>query len=466
MLINSPSFLLGFLPISLIFVLLFASGEKRKTIRIYTLTAASIVFYGLFGLEFVVLLLVAITVNFALARYMNIYSSAARHIMSLGVVLNLLLLAYYKYSNYFIDNLNYFFNVNSYVEKAVIPIGLSFIVFQQISYLVDEYRHKNLKHSFVEYCLFITFFPKIIAGPIVRANEFFYQIRRKRFRQLTSLNLTVGAAFLTLGVFKKVVLGDRFAFYADRVFSADIDILSATDLWLGMFAYSMQIYFDFSGYSDMAIGVARMFGIKLPYNFNSPYKAISIIDFWRRWHLTLSHFLRDYLYIPLGGNRFGLKRQFVSVMLTMTLGGLWHGAANTFLVWGVLHGAMLIVAILWNKYGSPLSYWFSVLLTFVCVSLAWVFFRATEMDQALNFIYGLFDLSRGLGLSQFPLEAFYHWGSLFGVGFIIVFIMPNSQSISLSVYRYKFILAPLLAVGFVGSLLFISKVQPFIYNAF
>lgn len=466
MFLNSPLFLLGFLPTSLILVLIFTSAKNGKIIRTYILTAASFLFYGLFDLDFLALLIVTLSFNFVIARNMSVKESTAKGLLSLGITYNLLILIYFKYMNYFIDNLEYLFSSNIYLEKVAIPIGLSFIVFQQISYLVDVYRDKDVKHSFVEYCLYITFFPKIIAGPIVRKTEFFYQLRRNRFRQLTSFNLTVGAAFLTLGLFKKIVLGDRFGLYADRVFGANMEVLGLADCWLGMFAYTMQIYFDFSGYSDMAIGISRMFGIKLPYNFKSPYKAVSVIDFWRRWHLTLSYFLRDYLYIPLGGNRFGIKRQSISLMLTMTLGGLWHGAANTFLVWGMLHGIMLFVAILWKKYGKPIPHLIAVLITYVCVSIGWVFFRAATLDQALNFIYNLFNLKLGLGFSIFPLEVFYHWGSLFGVGFFLVFLMPNSQSISLKIYRHKFFLSPLLAALFIGSLLFVSGVKPFIYNAF
>ena len=440
--------------------------KNSKDIRTYLLTAISFLFYGIFSLKFSFLLFIAIISNFFLARCMEKNKRISVYIMSLGVLLNLLLLIYFKYSNYFIDNLSVIFSLNFQFEKIAIPIGLSFIVFHQISYLIDQYRNKVLSHSFIEYCLYIAFFPKIVAGPIVRGSEFFYQLRRKRFIKFNSFNLVVGSAFLAIGLFKKVVLGDRFGFYADRVFSSNIDILEQGDLWLGMFAYSMQIYFDFSGYSDMAIGVSRMFGIKIPFNFNSPYKAVSVIDFWRRWHMTLSLFLRDYLYIPLGGNRFGLRRQFLSILVTMILGGLWHGAGNTFLLWGALHGVMLIIANIWKSFEKPLPVWLSIMITFIFVSIGWVFFRAASADYALSYIYGLFDFSHEIGSIIFPVENLYHWGSLFIVGFLIVFIMPSIQSVSLSIYRYKLIIAPLLASLYVVFLVFSSKVQPFIYNAF
>ena len=440
--------------------------KNSKDIRTYLLTAISFLFYGIFSLKFSFLLFIAIISNFFLARCMEKNKRISVYIMSLGVLLNLLLLIYFKYSNYFIDNLSVIFSLNFQFEKIAIPIGLSFIVFHQISYLIDQYRNKVLSHSFIEYCLYIAFFPKIVAGPIVRGSEFFYQLRRKRFIKFNSFNLVVGSAFLAIGLFKKVVLGDRFGFYADRVFSSNIDILDQGDLWLGMFAYSMQIYFDFSGYSDMAIGVSRMFGIKIPFNFNSPYKAVSVIDFWRRWHMTLSLFLRDYLYIPLGGNRFGLRRQFLSILVTMILGGLWHGAGNTFLLWGALHGVMLIIANIWKSFEKPLPVWLSIMVTFIFVSIGWVFFRAASADYALSYIYGLFDFSNEIGTIIFPVETLYHWGSLFIVGFLIVFIMPSIQSVSLSIYRYKLIIAPLLASLYVVGLVLSSKVQPFIYNAF
>ena len=466
MLINSYFFLFIFLPSSFFLLLLFAQIKNTINTKIYLLILISFLFYALFSIKFSILLLLAITSNFLLARLMSKNHSFSFYILLLGILLNLFLLIYFKYSNYFIDNFSAIFNLNIIIERLVIPIGLSFIVFQQISYLVDQYRNVIIKHTFFEYFLFISFFPKIIAGPILRGNQFFYQLRRRRFIKFSALNVSVGIAFLVIGLFKKIILGDRFGFYADRVFSSDLELLSQGDLWLGMFAYSMQIYFDFSGYSDMAIGVSRIFGIKIPFNFNSPYKAVSIIDFWRRWHITLSLFLKDYLYIPLGGNRFGLMRQFFSILITMILGGLWHGAANTFILWGVFHGVMLILANIWKTFKLPLPIWLSVMFTFILVSLGWVFFRATSMEYSFNYIYGLFDFSQNLGLILFPLENLYHWGTLFFVGFFIVFFMPNVQSISLSIYRYKIIFAPLFALIFLISLLFMSKIQPFIYNAF
>lgn len=466
MLINSHSFILFFLPLTIVLLALSSLISRSKNLRVILLVIISVLFYSLFDLNLSILVFFAIIINFFLAWLIKHSKYKSFSILTLGVILNLFLLGYFKYSNYFIDNINLFFNIDFVFKSVIMPLGLSFIVFQQISYLVDQYHNKVPTHSFIEYFLFIVFFPKIIAGPILRSSQFFYQIKRKRFLELSPLNLAVGSAFLGIGLFKKVVLGDRFGFYADRVFSTDIDLLSLGDLWLGMLCYSMQIYFDFSGYSDMAIGVSRMVGIRLPFNFNSPYKAVSIIDFWRRWHITLSSFLRDYLYIPLGGNRLGKKRQYLSILITMILGGLWHGAGNTFLLWGLFHGLLLIIANVWKSFNQPLPTWFSIILTFVVVSIGWVFFRATSIEYAFDFIIRLFNFGNELNSTIFSIENLYHWGSIFIVGFGIVFIMPNIQSVTLSIYRYKFIFALFLASLFLLSLLSMSKIQPFIYNAF
>jgi len=466
MLINSYIFLFVFLPFSIFFLLLSSWIKNTSSIRVYLLTIISILFYGLFSFKFLILLSVAITANFFIAKFIDKYKQNSIYILSFGVLLNLCLLVYFKYANYFIDQLGFIANLSFNLQKIAIPIGLSFIVFHQISYLVDYYRGSIKKHTFIEYFLFISFFPKIIAGPIIRGNEFFYQLRRKRFLKFNSFNLLVGFSFLSIGLFKKIVLGDRFGFYADRVFNSDLSLLSQGDLWLGMFAYSMQIYFDFSGYSDMAIGVSRMFGIKVPFNFNSPYRAVSIVDFWRRWHITLSLFFRDYLYIPLGGNRSGVKRKFFGILVTLLLAGLWHGAGNTFLMWGLMHALMIITFNIWNSFSRPLPNFLAMSLTFVSVSISWVFFRADSIDRAFNYIHGMFDFTSNINMQVFHIDVLYHWGILFLVGFIIIFLIPNLQKIPLKAYRYWFPIAPVLAASLVIALLFMSEVKPFIYNAF
>ncbi|HUD52550.1 MBOAT family O-acyltransferase, partial [Parvibaculum sp.] len=282
------------------------------------------------------------------------------------------------------------------LQHIVLPLAISFFTFQKIAYLVDAGRGHVEKHSFLEYCFFVMFFPQLIAGPIVHHHEIFSQTKRSRSFAFDRMNIAIGLTIFFIGLFKKVVLADNLAPLASSVFADagaghDIVFLRA---WEGMLAYTFQLYFDFSGYSDMAIGAARIFGIKLPLNFHSPYQATSIVDFWRRWHMTLSRFLRDYLYIALGGNRRGRARRYVNLFLTMAIGGLWHGAAWTFVFWGAMHGAMLILNHAWRAvWTKPLNTWWSHgiarSITFLAVALAWVFFRAPSIDAAFAIYKGL-----------------------------------------------------------------------------
>ncbi len=289
--------------------------------------------------------------------------------------------------------------------NVVLPLGISFFTFQQIAYLVDVMRGARVERDIVSYTLFVSFFPHLIAGPLVHHAEMIPQFKRGRTSRSAALAAR-GTAIFTAGLFKKVVIADNLAQFVSPVF-AHLDAgggVSTSWAWLSTLAYTLQIYFDFSGYSDMAIGLALLFGIRLPVNFRSPYKAASIIDFWRRWHITLSRFLRDYLYIPLGGNRLGRKRRYINLLLTMLLGGLWHGAGWNFLIWGGLHGFYLSINHLWRKWhsmalkasdSSPVSKVLSWMITFVAVVLAWLFFRAKTAAGAWAMLRALFGFAAG-----------------------------------------------------------------------
>lgn len=308
-------------------------------------------------------------------------------------MVNLSILGYFKYANFFIDNINGVIDQKLYLEPIILPLAISFFNFQQIAYLIDIYRGNTCELNFLHYSLFVTFFPQLIAGPIVNHKEMLPQFAKKETYDIKPQNIAIGLTVFFIGLFKKVVIADNMAIYATPVFEAVEKgyMLTFFEAWEGVLSYTFQIYFDFSGYSDMAIGLGYLFGIHIPLNFHSPYKATNIIDFWRRWHITLSRFLLNYLYIPSGGNRKGNFRRHVNLMITMLLGGLWHGASWTFVTWGGLHGLYLLINHSWKsilktsgislKY-KLLSIHFSRLLTFIAVVVAWVFFRAETFGGA------------------------------------------------------------------------------------
>lgn len=318
-----------------------------------------------------------------------------RALMLFGVTGNVVALAYYKYAGFLLSNIDLVFGLNLPASEIVLPLGISFFTFQQIAFLVDAYKGKAAHADFLNYGVFITFFPQLIAGPIVHHREMMPQLSRQKIFGCGFDRFAVGWTIFIIGLFKKVVLADYFDQFATPVFAAadQGQSLHFSEAWIGALAYTFQIYFDFSGYSDMATGLARLFGVRLPLNFYSPYKAANIIDFWRRWHLTLSRFLRDYLYIPLGGNRRGVARRYVNLIVTMLLGGLWHGAGWNFLIWGGMHGVLLAANHAWRRQGLRMKPFLSTALTFLAVVSAWVFFRAETFSGAAYMLSAMADFS-------------------------------------------------------------------------
>src|SRR6478752_10242525 len=401
MLFSSYTFLFQFLPAT---VLAFAAARRHSPrAGILVLAAASLIFYGAWRPIYLLLLIASVAVNFSLALGME-DPLRRRAIGMFGVAFNLLLLCYFKYAGFFLDTISSVSGVPLPYTSLVLPLGISFFTFQQIAYLVDIMRGARVERDIVSYTLFVCFFPHLIAGPLVHHAEMIPQFKRGRTSRSAVLAAR-GLAIFAAGLFKKVVIADNLAQFVTPVF-AHVDAgggVGAGWAWLATLAYSLQIYFDFSGYSDMAIGLALLFGIRLPVNFRSPYKATSIIEFWRRWHITLSRFLRDYLYIPLGGNRLGEQRRYINLLVTMLLGGLWHGAGWNFLVWGGLHGIYLCINHLWQAWRADNNYaWASLLdkglaarglswaITFFAVVVAWVFFRARTAEGAWQMLGGLF----------------------------------------------------------------------------
>lgn len=398
MLFNSYKFIFLFLPLTLLgFHFIGTRGHHR--IAIAWLVGASLFFYGWWNPAYIGLILFSILFNYSTGLLLgNAHNGPQKKTMLVfGIATNLGLLGYFKYSNFFFENLSSLINTKLILHDIILPLAISFFTFQQIAYLVDAYRGEARETNFLHYCLFVTFFPQLVAGPIVHHKEMLPQFDRDAVYRLRAKHIAVGFTIFTIGLFKKVVLADGIAVYASPVFEAAEKgvLLTIFDAWGGAFAYSFQLYFDFSGYSDMAIGLAWMFGIRIPFNFNSPYKATSIIDFWRRWHITLSRFLRDYLYIPLGGNRKGGTRRLFSLIITMLLGGLWHGAGWTFILWGGLHGMYLVINHAWRnlrsgKKRTKLGAICAWLLTMLAVVVTWVPFRADSIEGAGKMLKAMF----------------------------------------------------------------------------
>lgn len=404
MLFNSYAFIFFFLPVVL--AGFYLANARSRVAAIVWLGLASLFFYGWWDWRFLPLLLASIIFNFlaglALTRIDARTQLRKRRLVAVFAVgANLASLAYFKYANFFVDNLNLALDQPVQMARVLLPIGISFFTFTQIAFLVDVYKGHVREPRFASYLLFVTYFPHLIAGPILHHKEMMPQFARTSLRS-HSENLAVGFSIFLIGLFKKVVIADGVAGYADPVFAAPAQGIEPMFLeaWCGALAYTFQLYFDFSGYSDMAVGLSRMLGIRLPLNFDSPYKATSIIDFWRRWHMTLSRFLRDYLYIPLGGNRHGPSRRYVNLLITMLLGGMWHGAGWTFIIWGGLHGIYLVINTAWRDLlgtrallRSRFGIWCARVTTFLAVVFAWVFFRAENLNAAMTIVKGMVGLN-------------------------------------------------------------------------
>ena len=459
MLFNSYPFLFVFLPVTC--AVFFAIGRWSRPAAAAWLAAASLAFYAWWDIRFVPVLVVSVLWNFAAGlvilnlrrRGLDRMSTAA---LAVAVATDLGVLGYFKYVNFFIDTANGAFGMNWPALGVILPLGISFFTFTQIAFLVDTARGEVKEVNFIHYALFVTYFPHLIAGPILHHKEMMPQFADWRAYVPSFDNFAVGIAYFAIGLAKKCLIADGFAPDATAVFNAAAQghALGALEAWKGAIAYTLQLYFDFSGYVDMAIGLSAMFGIRLPLNFNSPYKSANIIEFWRRWHMTLSRFLRDYLYISLGGNRRGPVRRYLNLMATMLLGGLWHGAAWTFIVWGGLHGLYLVINHAWaaikpvgtlSHVPTAVRQTCAVAVTFLAVMLAWVFFRAANIPTALAMLSSMTGMN-GLGwpspspitdidvlLLAAHVPAFaMAWKPLltYLIALLIVFALPNSQQLA------------------------------------
>lgn len=473
MVFSSVVFVLYFLPVFLI--LYFVIDRRYKNILILV---SSIFFYAWGAPKFIFVILGTTLLDFILVHYMDRMATDWKRkvMLSISVVVNLGLLLYFKYSNFFIENVNVFLNGLGFSEiqwtKLVLPIGISFYTFETITYVVDVYRriHKPLT-NFWDYQLYIILFPKLIAGPIVRYHEIADQITDRSVNENNENRLT-GFYRFVIGLAKKVLIANQMGAQADMIFSQDYHHMSMMSAWVGILAYTFQIYFDFSGYSDMAIGIARMMGFRLPENFNSPYTSASITEFWRRWHITLGNWMRNYLYIPLGGNRISSSRTYLNLWLVFAASGLWHGASWNFVIWGAYHGCFLVLERkfllrIYKRMGKAIP----IMLTFFFVVIGWVFFRVEHFNDALVYISKLF--AGGFGHFSLP-DGKFITVLLIAIFFAFFAVTARTYDFQQKVFEQAYsrtghlMITPVILVLFVLSLASITSFgfNPFIYFRF
>lgn len=386
MLFNSYIFILFFFPIAII---LYYSLNRfgRYKLALGVMVLMSLCFYAYFHIWYLTILIGSIVVNWSMSRL--IITKKSKCLLAVGIALNVAVIFVFKYFNFFLENINCLFKSSLPLFNILLPLGISFFTFQQISYLVDSYHEETKDYSFLEYALFVSFFPQLIAGPIVLHQEMIPQFRNNELKSFNHDKFAGGLHLFAIGLAKKVLLADSLAQGVDWGYS-NIQSLGSLNALLVAIFYSFQLYFDFSGYCDMACGIAECFNLELPINFNSPYKAASIGDFWKRWHITLTRFLTRYIYIPLGGSRKGKTRTLINILLVFFISGLWHGANWTFILWGTLHGIAMVLYRLtgkcWDKMIKPVR----VFLTYAFVTFAWIPFRADSVSDAIKLIGTVF----------------------------------------------------------------------------
>jgi alginate O-acetyltransferase complex protein AlgI len=401
MLFNSYCYIFLFLPAVLF--LYFLLSKRRFTVASkLALLLASLLFYGWWNPVYLPLIAGSILFNYLLGRLISGKRdegrfSYSKSLLVVGIIGNLALLGYFKYADFFISNVNNIGHLTLPLLRIILPLGISFFTFTQIAYLVDTQKGKVKEHSSLNYGLFVTFFPHLLAGPIIHHAEMMPQFDRLRNKVVDYRNLSSGICLFFIGLFKKLVIADTFAVWANNGFDT-INQLTVIQAWVASLSYTLQLYYDFSGYTDMALGSSLMFNIKLPINFNSPYRSLDIQEFWRRWHITLGRFMRDYVYIPLGGNKVPEWHILLNLMITFFIVGLWHGAGWTFVLWGCMHGAALVIHRLWKRSGYSMPVWIAWFLTFSFVNVGWIFFRAKTFSDALKVLKGM----AGIDVASLP----------------------------------------------------------------
>lgn len=461
---NSIIFILFFLPAMLFFYYTIKDQYKNLTLLI-----GSVLFLLWAGTKPFLILLTALTINYIVGLLLNNLKSK-KIILTFGILLNISFLIFYKYSNFFIDSYNKYLSTGKDISllNIIVPLGISYITFQQISYIVDIYLEKiENKVSYLDYALYILYFPKIIAGPITNYQQINTSLKEKKY---SDYRFNYGIYRFTIGLSKKVIIASTLQDFVDKTFSVSPFNLGTALCWIAMIAYSLQIYFDFSGYTDMALGISEMFLFKLPENFNKPYSASSINDFWKRWHISLTSFLRNYIYIPLGGNRKGKKRALLNTFIVFIISGFWHGANFTFLLWGAYHGILIIIEKLgFEKILNKFSKVITIPFVFLLVSIGWVFFRADNISYALSLIKNLFIFNAGSS----SIELSFKFILILIIGLIICMLpsitqlnnifnpILNTKKVTISM-KITSLLLFIYSLGIIAS----GSFKPFIYFNF
>ena len=501
MLFNSYEFIFVFLPIS--FCVYFYLNHKRLAIASKTwLILASLFFYSWWNIAYLPLILISILFNYTIARFISHHGDkkikyfSKKSLFQFGLVFNIGLLAYFKYMNFFIENINTAFITDIGLLNIALPLAISFFTLQQIAFLVDSYEGLVKEKNFLDYTIFVTFFPQLIAGPIVHHKEMMPQFARAKNKIKNYNNIAMGLLIFSIGLFKKVVIADTFAIWATTGFDTATS-LNLFEAWATSFSYTFQLYFDFSAYTDMAIGAALLFNIKLPQNFNSPYKATGMIDFWKRWHITLTNFITTYIYTPIikSFDKLTFHKAMMATIITFLIAGLWHGASWMFVIFGGLNGVGIAINHYWKKYKIKMNKVLAWFITFNFVNITFVFFRAKEFDDAIKVLSSMFSFDHVVLPSKLEskLSFFSDYGIEFGwwakdiggndwtaiwliVGFILVLVFKNSvQKLEILKMNYKASLLSaisffgsslLCSIAFVGGVSSLSKVSEFLYFNF
>ena len=469
MLFSSYEFLFCFLPITIIGYYLILNAKKVNMARGW-LVIASLFFYGWFNIKYLPIIIVSILINFAIGKGIKKEDKYKKIYFIIGATFNVGLLCYFKYYDFFVENVNVLFKTNWTLKHLLLPLGISFFSFQQLSYLIDVYKGETKDYSLLNFSLFVTFFPQLIAGPIVLHSEIMPQFDDKEKQRLNWDNIASGIFMFSIGFFKKLVIADSFAVWATNGFDSTAS-LTFYQGWFVSLAYTMQIYFDFSGYSDMAVGIGKIFNIDLPANFLSPYKSTSISEFWRRWHITLGRALSTYVYKPLGGNRKARVKTYINLLLTFLVSGLWHGAAWTFVFWGLLHGIASVIDRLFRDNNWKINKYVSWFLTFMFVNCAWVFFRAATFERAFEILKAMFSIPSG---GAFNMAGIITNGSIIIIGLVYI-LLVISLVVTLSfkntyelaeTFDYTTINTVYVVILMMIGISFMPRISPFIYFNF
>lgn len=470
MLFNSYIFLFLFLPLTLIG---YFAANKYFSFNLgkLFLVFMSLYFYGYFNPKYLIIIVCSIIINFLIGNSLAFGKKFNKNFLFISaLIFNIGILGYFKYYDFFLSNINYVFKTNFSLLNLILPLGISFFTFQQLSFIVDSYNKKVVKYDFLSYCLFVTFFPQLIAGPIVLPDEMLPQFENKHNKSINFTNLNKGFYIFSIGLGKKILIADSIAPFADNGFDK-LSSLTFFEGWITSLSYTMQLYFDFSGYCDMAIGIALMFNIILPLNFNSPYKSTNIQEFWKRWHITLGRFLTTYLYIPLGGNRVSNFKTLKNLLLVFLVSGIWHGAGWNFILWGALHGISIIVHRIWKSFNKSLPKLLGWLITFNIINIFWIFFRAKSLNDAFKVLTAMFNVSsiRSFITKEYLSSTNTYLGNsttffILFIALVIALFFKNSQeknnNTNSFLWRIEFFLFS------TTSILFLERIASFLYFNF